>query len=383
MKNKYPIILLLLALFSVSSCIQPEAPNAECDIISVDTTNSWFKNNKEILTGEFKINNENIIFILKDEANFDSIEISHDSIIKAFALTPGARIEKKNIEIDKNGIFLYFTTHSEDGLWSKNYVIKFIKMPHLEIGKPFSFENVETNIFSVWYEVNDDGIRSDIWSSGNEGFKSSGVAESPEDYPTTSYDYGFDGKCIKLETCSTGNWGIKAKKPIAAGNIFIGDFISNKALLQPLQATRFGKQILPENAKPIALTGHYKYTPGAIVTNKNNEAMEAKRDTCDIYAVLYEVDPDKFVPLDGSNIKSSDRIVLIADMQNPEEPTEWTKFEFPFETRNGKVFDYERLNNNGYAIAVVASSSKGGASFVGAVGSTLLIDEIKIEWEEK
>ena len=36
---------------------------------------------------------------------------------------------------------------------------------------------------------------------------------------------------------------------------------------------------------------------------------------------------------------------LIAEMQNPDEPTEWTKFEIPFEPRNGKEFDYEKMNN--------------------------------------
>ena len=110
MKNRYLLFLLLFTVFSISSCIQEEAPNAECDIISVDTTNTWFKNNKDILPGEFKVNNNNVVFILKKEANFNTIEISHDSIIKSFTLTQGARIEKKNSEINKNGIFLYFTT---------------------------------------------------------------------------------------------------------------------------------------------------------------------------------------------------------------------------------------------------------------------------------
>ena len=117
--------------------------------------------------------------------------------------------------------------------------------------------------------------------------------------------------------------------------------------------------------------------------NKKKEEIKDRRDVCDIYAVLFEVDANNFKPLDGSNIKTSDRIVLLADMQNPEEPTEWTKFEIPFEEKNGKVFDYEKLKNNEYAITVVASSSRGGAKFEGAVGSTLFIDEIKIEWEEK
>ena len=99
-------------------------------------------------------------------------------------------------------------------------------------------------------------------------------------------------------------------------------------------------------------------------------------------SVTFENDKQQ-IYLNGSNITSSDRIVLIAEIQNPGEPTEWTKFDIPFESRNGKKFDYNKLANNEYAIAVVASSSKDGAFFEGAVGSTLFVDEIKIEWENK
>ena len=70
-------------------------------------------------------------------------------------------------------------------------------------------------------------------------------------------------------------------------------------------------------------------------------------------------------------------------MQTPGEPAEWTEFNIPFEPRNGKKFDYNKLANNEYAITDVASSSKDGAFFEGAVGSTLFVDEIKIEWENK
>ena len=383
MKNKYIIFLLLLTAFSFSACIQDEAPNAECDILDVDTTYTWFKNNKEILAGDFKVNNDNVVFTLTKDADFNSIEISHESIIEAFILTPGARIEKNNMEINKDGIFLYFTVHSEDGLWKKLYTIKFIKVPPLDIDHLFGFENVETNIFDNWHEINTDGIRSDIWASGNPGFKMSGEASEPKDYPTISYEDGFVGRCVKLTTRSTGDFGKKAKMPIAAGSIFIGDFNSASAMLMPLKATRFGKHIIPEKAKPVKLTGYYKYTPGEIFTNKKEEEIVGRRDICDIYAVLFEADASNFKPLDGSNIKTSDRIVLLADLQNPEEPTKWKRFEIPFEEKNGKIFDYDKLANNEYAITIVASSSKDGAIFEGAVGSTLLIDELKIEWEQK
>jgi hypothetical protein len=89
------------------------------------------------------------------------------------------------------------------------------------------------------------------------------------------------------------------------------------------------------------------------------------------------------VTLDGSNVLSSDRIVLVAQLENPGEESEWTAFEIPYKEVNGKVFDSEKLANGEYAITVVASSSKGGEVFEGAVGSTLHIDEFKINWDNK
>lgn len=383
MKNKFLIFLLLLTTITISSCIQEEAPNAECDIISVDTTYTWFRNNKDKLTGEFSITNNNITFIVKKDVDFNSIEISNSSIIEAFTLTPGARIKSNNLETSKSGITLFFTTHSEDGIWSKNYAVKFIKIPPLNPNSGFRFEDFETNVFDNWYEKSEDGIRNNIWATGNLGFKTSGMAETPGDYPTTSHKDGFTGRCVKLTTCDTGDFGKKAKMPIAAGNIFIGNFNSGSAMLAPLKATRFGMQVIPEGHKPKMLTGYYKYTPGPTVTDKKKEPIEGRRDECSIYSVLFEVDPENIVQLNGSDITSSERIVLIAEMKNPEEPTEWTRFEIPFESRNGKEFDYDKLRNNEYAITVVASSSKGGAFFEGAIGSTLFIDEIKIEWEKE
>ena len=136
-------------------------------------------------------------------------------------------------------------------------------------------------------------------------------------------------------------------------------------------------------SKPLSLTGYYKYTPGETFTDKAKEEVAGRRDTCAIYSVLYEVDPADIVTLDGSNVLSSDRIVLVAELQNPGEPEEWTAFEIPYTAVNGKAFDQEKLEKGEYAITVVASSSKEGAFFEGAVGSTLYVDELKINWNDK
>ena len=384
MKKTHLISLIVFAITTLfTSCIQEEAPNAECDIVSVDTTSTWFMDNRDNLTNYLKISNNEILFLLNKEVDINSINITHNSIIDAFTLTPGATIEASGSAKDNNGIYLYFTTHSEDGKWSKRYTVKFIKMPLLDINHTFGFENFETNKYTVWYETNKDGIRSDIWSSGNAGFKLVAASKPADEYPTTTCAEGLNGDCVKLTTRDTGTMGKLSKMPIAAGSIFIGEFDSSNAMKKPLEATRMGMQILPENAKPLLFTGYYKYTPGEKFTDKNKKEVEGRRDACAIYAVVFEVDPTNFVSLDGSNITSSERIVLIAEMQNPGEPTEWEKFEIPFEPMNGKEFDYEKLANNEYAISIVASSSKDGAFFEGAIGSELFIDELRIEWEQK
>ena len=96
-------------------------------------------------------------------------------------------------------------------------------------------------------------------------------------------------------------------------------------------------------------------------TDKNKQVCPERHDTADIYAVVYEVDPSNFVPLNGDNVLSSDRIVMVARIDNPGEPAEWTHFEEPFRLMPGKQFDKQRMSNDGYAITVVCTSSGQGA----------------------
>ena len=378
MKNKYLFFLLLTTVFSFSSCIQDEAPNAECDIVAVDAT--WLEEHKDILWGKPVIDNYSVKF---DVLN-TSLEYLKELDPK-FILTAGAVINKigEPIENGESGIIIYYRTTSEDKEWSKDYKITFTIHTEIPINKAFSFENYSLDSngkYYVWYEEINNTM-FDWWSSGNEGFKMAAFGKPATAYPTVMDENGFSGNCIKLTTCKTNGVAASAGMPIAAGNIFFGEFDNTNAMKAPLEATRFGLQIIP--AKPISLKGYYKYTPGETFTDVKNNVIEDRRDTCAIYSVLFEVDPDNFIPLNGRDITSSNRIVLIAEMQNPGEPTEWTEFSIPFETRNGKEFDYEKLANNEYAITLVASSSKSGAFFEGAIGSTLYVDELKIEWEKK
>ena len=372
--------LLLLILTTLASCIRDEAPNAECDIIAVKA--SWLEEHKELLSGKPIISNYDVRFYVKEDTGIDSLK----QLNPQFELTHGARICKEE-RIEENGdrgVHMYFKVTSEDGKWSKSYRVSFTKQTVIDTEAVFSFENFElaqNSKYKVWYEIDANGTRLNWWASGNAGFAFTGKGKTPEDFPTSADSAGYKGCCIKLTTRDTGSFGKMAGMPIAAGNIFIGEFLSANAMKKPLEATRFGMTIAP--SEPVSLTGYYRYTPGETFTDKAKEEVAGRRDTCAIYSVLYEVDPADIVTLDGSNVLSSDRIVLVAELQNPGEPQEWTAFEIPYTAVNGKAFDQEKLEKGEYAITVVASSSKEGAFFEGAVGSTLYVDELKINWNSK
>lgn len=102
-------------------------------------------------------------------------------------------------------------------------------------------------------------------------------------------------------------------------------------------------------------------------------------DIWDGYAILFEKTESNNY-LTGSHNFKDDRMVSVARLPKEFaiETDEWKPFEMKFEFENGKTFDPEKE----YMFTIVFSSSKEGAIFNAAVGSTLLIDEVQITTEE-
>ncbi len=369
-------VLLLCAaslLTGFASCIKDEALNAECDIVGVDPAWVSGKLSEGILIGEPVVRNDRVDFTVK-------LGSDRTALNPVFELTPGSTIFPESGTVrDFSGPQTY-TTRSEDGAYSKEYTVSF-KYPSLI--RNLNFEHFALNSRSQyyqWFEVgNTPDDRFDYWDSGNGGYAFTGMARTPEDYPTTPWPAGRRGNCIRLKTLSTGSWGRGVGMPIAAGNLFIGEFKVAQAMLKPRQATRFGRQLV--TARPLRFEGWYRYTAGEHYQNIKEQILPGERDTCDIYAVLYEVDPTDFKALNGDDVLTSDRIVLMARIDKPGEPQEWTRFSEPFRPVGGRAFDYSRLATDGYAIAVVCTSSRQGAYFEGAIGSELFVDELRIVWE--
>lgn len=374
MRNKKIKYLLscLLASTLMSSCIQDEALNVEAAIDGCT--------GKDIQLVNIDMEKKEIQLYVSKAADFSQINIAFD-IPQGASIAPNQAAPKDNppyYDFSQNPkLPRDFTVVSEDGEWKSTYKIL---VWQTDMPKYFGFETLtSTTPFHILYEDNSEGniIRRLQWCSGNPGFQLTGMAKNATEYPTVQSKGGALQTlyCAKLETKSTGSFGDMVKMPLAAGNLFIGSFDLANALKDAKASTKFGYTFYEQ---PTRLTGWYKYQPGPVFTDQNKNIIEGKKDACDIYAVLYETDEEIQI-LDGSNCTTSDRIICIA--RNPEAISatdQWTYFDLPFEMKEGKSIDQEKLAQGVYKLAVVFSSSADGAEFKGAVGSTLYIDEVTI-----
>lgn len=383
-----------IGLFSLFlfSCERGELLNSEADIISV--TLPVMPDSLKV--GAPRVTNTRVR--VPHLAITPGTEAALHEVLKdlqpEFELTPGATIDNVT-DASTRGDFnhpQYFLVTSEDRQWQKTYEFTFFR--NLFYKTLFSFEHFETfsssKPYYIFFEMDEDLGKQEVWSSGNAGFAITAGSAGGDEYPTAMTQSGYAGNAAKLVTCSTGTLGAMMGKPIAAGNLFLGNF-DMTAAMQPgdgaLKATKFGVPTVMD--EPAELTFWAKYQAGSEYKDVNGNVLDVT-DRPEIYAVLYEPERDakgSRVLLDGTNVKTASNIICIADMTAEQAETlrvadiendEYVQVTVPFVTREGKTFDKTKQNNGEYNLALVFSSSANGAAFEGAVGSTLYVDEVEI-----
>lgn len=369
MRNLQYILAVMLAAVLCSSCIRQEPLNAECDITSVTLSG-------DILNRAPQIGNNTILLVLKDN-------VSAEALAPEFTLTPGAAIDPPSGTIRDFSEPQEYTVTSQDKKWHKTYTVTV--QTNIYVSLAYDFESV--NIiearqgkahYDEFYQKGENGENTVTWASANSAFVLTLQGTEPDQFPTYQGDNGVKGKCAVLVTRSTGRFGSAAGKPIAAGNLFFGTFDGTNAMTNPLGATHFG---IPFVNIPTYFSGYYKFRPGDVFQeyNSNHQFTEVpgKTDIFNLYAVMYEVTAD--MPyLDGSNVLSlsNPNIICTAEIPDRHASEEWVPFKVPFLYRSGKSIDKDKLAAGLYNLAIVASSSMDGDRFAGAVGSTLMIDEL-------
>lgn len=382
--------LSMSCITTLSSCFKEEPLNAECDIEQAYI----HADNKNLLNLLFTNPSDTLVNVQSDQTNIEFTMRRFAALTKQapiFRLTPGATIspESGSLQDFSKGPVTYTVT-SEDKQWSRTYQVRIKKgqttMPN-EI--EFEFENAYLSKGYYNWQENWNGNKLDIWATGNSGFKMSNSSSKPEEYPTLMIEDGHRGKGVQLTTRRTSGLADAVKKPIAAGNLFIGQFDATDALLgDAMKATKFGHPF-SFSAKPAKLEGWYKYQAGEKFTDKNMKPLD-RHDYGTIYAVLYENIDEKgnAVLLYGDNVQTSKQIVALALVGETHDDNgkvaigntpEWHHFSVDFDYQSyGKTIDPVKLKNGGYSLAIVCSSSSDGANFLGAERSTLWIDSFKL-----
>ena len=223
---KYSNGLVILALL-LTACIKDEPKNMECDVVAAwvegDGLAQYFIRESDMHISDVPSGEEQLAFTVRDRNALPAMPVH-------FTLTPGATVSPANGDFE-------------------------------------DFELSANGHYYLWYYKSDNRTVERIWASGNEGYMIACPNTAATDYPTVPDENGIDGYCIRLTTRSTGSWGKTFKKPIAAGNFFLGAFDSKYALTNTLKTTLMG---IPYTKEPVKVTGYYKFSPGEVFSTQNS-----------------------------------------------------------------------------------------------------------------
>ena len=204
----------IVLCLTMVSCIQDEALNVEAAIdgcsgtnIQLSTINPSSKTASIYVSKSTDLSALEIKFTLPDGASIEPVNAiandappKYDFSTSQIPITPEQTLEQYQRK---------FRVTSESETTEAVYTITVIKS---ELPTNFHFENLVdgSSDYHELYEFNQQQGETLQWASGNPGFKLTGMAKSPFDYPTLQTE-GYIGKGIRLETKSTGDFGEKVK----------------------------------------------------------------------------------------------------------------------------------------------------------------------------
>lgn len=239
-----------------------------------------------------------------------------------------------------------------------------------EVGSEPQIENSD---FNIWYDQGsylDLGLddASSSWATSNPGVIFGGMAPNVE-----RIEVGEDDYAAKLITRFTF-MGSLVRKPIAAGSVFVGDFMEDEINIgDPQAALNMG---IPFTATPTSFSVEYQYSPGEKNIDANQNELDFS-DTGDIYVLLErrEADEVKRVATAWYRIEEKSSVMenTMVNFIYGELPSGTPTYILPQDDET-----YATEGESPTHIKVVFSSSAYGDLFQGAEGSTLIIDNFKL-----
>lgn len=236
---------------------------------------------------------------------------------------------------DKTGETYSFTTEA------------FVEIPNLNFDTWTKTQKGFIIKRDCWFPNSDQA--NSYWATGNDGVV---TLKSSNSIPIED---GRNGYSVQLSTISITLVGY------AAGNLFIGEY--NTDMGNPANSVKFGRPY--SGARPVKLSGWYKYAPGA--TMRTGGKIPADRtltsDECEIYVKLW----------------AGETLIGEGSFVDNKNVSVYTKFECPI--------NYVDPTKRPDKITIVATSSRYGGEFEGssvvgqlAEGSTLWVDDFELSY---
>lgn len=353
MKNKFQIILIFIALFSVlflNSCVD-----------EIFFGKSGFRKilyfSMEGQTGNTVIRQDSLKIYLTVSQASDITSLRPDSVLlSTFAtLTPAADIARDFSDPQE------YTVTAENG--EKAVYAVAVKQEGAE-------PQLENSGFDDWYtpagkNFQEPGLdENSIWATANNGV----TVLNEDNYNTTPLLISSSDYAAQLVTKDLGVLAIGQR--MGSATLFTGAFVLN--ILDPPSSARFGVSF---TAKPKGFSVDLKYTAGSPYKDNRGTTLD-KTDSADVYVLLENREDENAVKRVG---------------------TGWYRFGdiSDFETINVNIIygqlpaetpDYQKPANNLYGdvddkithISVVFASSANGIYYEGGVNSTLIVNNFRL-----
>lgn len=204
-----------------------------------------------------------------------------------------------------------------------------------------------------------------FWDTGNKGATTLGDSNS---IPTDETWNGKPGKCAMLQSKFVG---ISSLGKLAAGNLFVGQFIKVDGTNGILN---FGREF---NGRPTRLHGYFKYKTSPITEAKNGyESLKNRPDTANIYMALTDWNQPYEIRTNPKNRQlfdpNSPEVIAYGAVQYGSDVNEFTEF-----TVNLNYRDTQRVPKY---ILIVCTASKYGDFFTGGTSSVLWVSNLWFDW---
>jgi hypothetical protein len=346
--------LLLIPVLLLTGCKKDEEESGEAQILDfslVSTSITDFSLEEIFIDDEFS----KILVLAQNDLAGENPPISFTPEI---TISDGASIVPASGEevsfTNKDGAVTYTVTaaNGEEIKW--NFTIRDMQLPNAGFEDWFDTLGVDGNPYP------EPGLtaESTIWGTANMGTSMFGV------YGTTQLADG-DNTLVKIVTGETRT------VPITSGTIFTGTFDIEAVLANPTdpdQGTEFG---IPFTFRPTAIKFKYKFTPGetlidGTLIDPDNILGGFTIDTLE--------GTDEFSFWSDLEVRNGDTIQNIgrAELESSETVEDLTEITISY------VYS---SNEKPTHMSVVFASSTAGGDFKGAVGSTLIIDDVELIYE--